>query len=84
MSRRVLPPLRNFPRMFLAAAAALCLIASPTAGAERLKDLASIGGVRQNQLIGYGLVVDELDRATRPPRPPSRSRASSTCSPTWA
>ena len=57
MSRRVLPPLRNFPRMFLAAAATLCLIASPTAGAERLKDLASIGGVRQNQLIGYGLVV---------------------------
>lgn len=57
MSRRVLPPPRNFPRMFLAAAAALCLIASPTAGAERLKDLASIGGVRQNQLIGYGLVV---------------------------
>ncbi|HOB45070.1 MAG TPA: flagellar basal body P-ring protein FlgI [Zoogloea sp.] len=43
--------------MFLAAAAALCLIASPIAGAERLKDLASIGGVRQNQLIGYGLVV---------------------------
>ena len=57
MSRRVLPPPRNFPRMFLAAAAALCLIASPIAGAERLKDLASIGGVRQNQLIGYGLVV---------------------------
>ncbi len=57
MSRRALPPPRNFPRMFLAAAAALCLIASPTAGAERLKDLASIGGVRQNQLIGYGLVV---------------------------
>ncbi len=27
------------------------------AAAERLKDLASIGGVRQNQLIGYGLVV---------------------------
>ncbi|MGO8448161.1 flagellar basal body P-ring protein FlgI, partial [Rhizobium ruizarguesonis] len=27
------------------------------ARAERLKDLASIGGVRQNQLIGYGLVV---------------------------
>ncbi len=57
MSRRALPPPRNFPRMFLAAAAALCLIASPIAGAERLKDLASIGGVRQNQLIGYGLVV---------------------------
>jgi len=27
------------------------------AQAERLKDLASIAGVRQNQLIGYGLVV---------------------------
>ncbi|MBC7572894.1 MAG: flagellar basal body P-ring protein FlgI, partial [Herminiimonas sp.] len=25
--------------------------------AERLKDLATIQGVRQNQLIGYGLVV---------------------------
>jgi flagellar P-ring protein precursor FlgI len=27
------------------------------ARAERLKDLASIAGVRQNQLMGYGLVV---------------------------
>ncbi|MES2934756.1 MAG: flagellar basal body P-ring protein FlgI [Pseudomonadota bacterium] len=32
-------------------------ILAPTAGAERLKDLASIAGVRQNQLMGYGLVV---------------------------
>lgn len=30
---------------------------SAGASAERLKDLASIGGVRQNQLLGYGLVV---------------------------
>lgn len=40
--------------------AALGLFASvllPIAHAERLKDLASIQGVRQNQLIGYGLVV---------------------------
>jgi flagellar P-ring protein FlgI len=29
----------------------------PTAHAERLKDIASIQGVRNNQLIGYGLVV---------------------------
>ncbi|HWW72395.1 MAG TPA: flagellar basal body P-ring protein FlgI, partial [Duganella sp.] len=28
-----------------------------SAHAERLRDLASIAGVRQNQLIGYGLVV---------------------------
>lgn len=34
------------------------LLAMPQAQAEqRIKDLASIAGVRQNQLIGYGLVV---------------------------
>ena len=33
------------------------LLANAGAQAERLKDLASIGGVRQNQLMGYGLVV---------------------------
>jgi flagellar P-ring protein precursor FlgI len=33
------------------------LAAAPAAHAERLKDLASIQGVRGNQLIGYGLVV---------------------------
>ena len=38
---------------------ALCatMIAAPMAQAERLKDMASIAGVRQNQLSGYGLVV---------------------------
>lgn len=33
------------------------LLASPLVHAERLKDIASIAGVRSNQLIGYGLVV---------------------------
>ncbi|HSX71272.1 flagellar basal body P-ring protein FlgI [Pseudomonas subflava] len=33
------------------------LLATGVAQAERLKDLASIQGVRSNQLIGYGLVV---------------------------
>ncbi len=33
------------------------LLFSSCAQAERLKDLASIQGVRTNQLIGYGLVV---------------------------
>ncbi|MFZ8914852.1 MAG: flagellar basal body P-ring protein FlgI, partial [Pseudomonadales bacterium] len=33
----------------------LCLGAS--AGAERIKDLAGIDGIRNNQLVGYGLVV---------------------------
>lgn len=35
---------------------AAMLLAVPVS-AERIKDLASIGGVRNNQLIGYGLVV---------------------------
>ncbi|MBJ7309167.1 flagellar basal body P-ring protein FlgI [Rugamonas sp. CCM 8940] len=47
-----------FKRLGLAAATTLgLLLASAPAGAERLKDLASIAGVRQNQLLGYGLVV---------------------------
>jgi len=29
----------------------------PTAHADRLKDIASVAGVRSNQLVGYGLVV---------------------------
>ncbi|MEI8083902.1 MAG: flagellar basal body P-ring protein FlgI, partial [Actinomycetes bacterium] len=28
-----------------------------TARAERIKDIASIAGVRSNQLVGYGIVV---------------------------
>jgi len=35
----------------------LLLMVSGLAQAERIKDLASIAGVRSNQLIGYGLVV---------------------------
>jgi flagellar P-ring protein precursor FlgI len=42
----------------LAVAVVACCAWSMTAAhAERLKDIASIQGVRQNQLIGYGLVV---------------------------
>ncbi len=37
--------------------ALLVLLAVQPAAAERIKDLASIQGVRDNQLIGYGLVV---------------------------
>jgi flagellar P-ring protein precursor FlgI len=36
---------------------ALALLVSGSAQAERIKDLASIAGIRNNQLIGYGLVV---------------------------
>lgn len=36
----------------------VCLLgASPFVSADRIKDLASVAGVRDNQLVGYGLVV---------------------------
>ncbi|MFN9572252.1 MAG: flagellar basal body P-ring protein FlgI, partial [Betaproteobacteria bacterium] len=38
-------------------AVTLLMAAAPAAQAERIKDLATIQGVRPNQLIGYGLVV---------------------------
>ncbi len=41
----------------VATLAALAWLASPQASAERVKDLASVAGVRSNQLVGYGLVV---------------------------
>lgn len=37
--------------------AVLMMLLSATVYAERIKDLASIAGVRDNQLVGYGLVV---------------------------
>ena len=40
-----------------AALVALVLSAIPAGATSRIKDLANIEGVRQNQLIGYGLVV---------------------------
>src|ERR1700689_2915639 len=40
-----------------AALLALALSAIPASATSRIKDLANIEGVRQNQLIGYGLVV---------------------------
>jgi flagellar P-ring protein precursor FlgI len=48
-----------FEKLNLGAAivAALFLIAAASAHAERVKDLASVQGVRTNQLVGYGLVV---------------------------
>ncbi len=37
--------------------AALLVVASGLAQAERIKDIATVAGVRSNQLVGYGLVV---------------------------
>lgn len=36
---------------------ALCLVVTTAAAAERVRELASFAGVRDNQLVGYGLVV---------------------------
>ncbi len=56
---RALTALRNACRLglSLAAAAIGTLLLVHVAHAERIKDLASVQGVRANQLIGYGLVV---------------------------
>jgi flagellar P-ring protein precursor FlgI len=43
--------------MFLTLVAAMWGVSMSRAQAERIKDIASIQGVRANQLIGYGLVV---------------------------
>src|SRR5688500_6470951 len=45
-----------FGRMLLALSLVCAFVTSPVQ-AERIKDLASIQGVRSNQLVGYGLVV---------------------------
>ena len=59
--------MRTLHRAFAAAVAALALSCTATvsvadgpyrvSATSRIKDLANIEGVRQNQLIGYGLVV---------------------------
>ena len=55
LKRRLLRPL---PFRLLAMAALLLAAASgPAAALSRVKDLASIEGVRSNQLVGYGIVV---------------------------
>ena len=48
------------PRGRVRASALLCALLALTcvpAGADRIKDIATVGGVRSNQLVGYGLVV---------------------------
>ena len=42
-----------FPRLL---AVVLFMLAIP-ASADRVKDLVNVAGVRENQLVGYGLVV---------------------------
>ena len=48
---------RKFLRLALIAATALAPMGEAWAAASRIKDLAAIEGVRENQLVGYGIVV---------------------------
>jgi flagellar P-ring protein precursor FlgI len=47
----------SLARAAVAAVWLLTVMAPPAHAASRIKDLANVEGVRQNQLIGYGLVV---------------------------
>ena len=54
--------MNTIARLGISIAAALLTLATAVAAstdptAQRVKDLATVGGVRTNQLIGYGLVV---------------------------
>jgi flagellar P-ring protein precursor FlgI len=59
MSRLPLPILTKFTlqRFALTIATLIPLITSAPAHAVRIKDVADVEGVRQNQLVGYGLVL---------------------------
>ena len=68
--RSLSEPLRFLPFLWAALVlAAFWLSAGPAAGQSRIKDIASFEGIRDNQLVGYGLVVglngtgDDLDSA---------------------
>jgi flagellar P-ring protein precursor FlgI len=52
------PALLAVPAALVAASvAAILLLAGPAQASSRIKDLASVEGIRENHLVGYGLVV---------------------------
>lgn len=57
LQNRRRPGYRALLRVYLALMALSLLIACGAAHAERVRDLATVAGVRGNQLVGYGLVV---------------------------
>ncbi len=54
------------------------------ASAERIKDLAQVGGVRGNALVGYGLVVGLDGSGDRTSQAPFTVQSLKTCSANWA
>jgi len=66
---------RTLLAAFCAALLAIMFVPGSAGATSRIKDLANIEGVRQNQLIGYGLVVGlngTGDTLTTSPSPSSR------------
>lgn len=51
------PPIRLYKSLAALLSVLALSVASGLASAERIKDLASVAGIRNNQLVGYGLVV---------------------------
>ena len=51
---------RLVPALLWAAVAACLLAVAPAEASVRIKDIATLGGMRDNQLVGYGLVVGLL------------------------
>jgi len=49
--------IKKYSTLFSISLGLLCVLFTSAADAARIKDLASVQGVRSNQLIGYGLVV---------------------------
>lgn len=57
LTTRLRLALRSVIHFFIVLALALFTVAPPAAAASRIKDIASFEGVRDNILVGYGLVV---------------------------
>lgn len=56
-STRRPPWVARWGRVLLVATLLVAAFDTPVLGADRLKDISSVSGVRNNQLIGYGLAV---------------------------
>jgi flagellar P-ring protein precursor FlgI len=62
----------------------LVLSAAYAQAAVRIKDIADIRGLRENQIVGYGLVIGLNGSGDTLRNAPLRSSPCSRCSTTWA
>lgn len=84
-----MPEMLPYPRWRAALAACLMLVSCLTltlqsAQADRIKDLAQVRGVRDNPLVGYGLVVGLDGSGDQTTQAPFTGQSLTTCSPSWA